>query len=645
MRFILLRTLTLTAVLLGLNGRGQTPDASRNKDVTQGWGDLAHGYRVPEPKPAALEDSSRLASLVRDGKLYLSLRDAISLALENNLDIELERYAPGIADTDLLRARSGNNLRGVPLTVREGPPGLGQPQVTDVGTLGGGNAPALNALVGPRTETDLSIIGSIPLSTGPALPNFDPTITGTANWEHASDPQNNTFLSNLRSLNSETTTGTLAFEKGFLTGGTLNASWNNTYQKINNPLYSFNPATYSSLNLTFTQPLLRGFGWAVNDRYIRIAKNNKNVSDRVFEQQVIGTVAAVARLYWDLVSLQRDIRVRSDALVSAQRLLADNKASVEEGTLAPIDVTRAEAEVARRQRDLTVSQTLARQQEMVVKDFLTRTVLKSELANLPILTTDATEVPNTENFGTVDELAEQAFKTRPDLAQARLQLENSQISLKGSKNGVLPSLDLRASLQENALVGDPNRFTSSSLGTIAFRPDPFFLGNYGDALGQIFHHSFPDYGVGVALNIPLANRAARADVARDQLQVRQQQIRLRQLEKQVWLEVQNALIAVQQARETFKSAQQERILQEQTVESEAERLEVGATTNYQVIEYQRDLTQARSAEISAATDYFKARIALERAAGTILTENGVILLEAVNGQVQRTSTPALPPKQ
>jgi outer membrane protein TolC len=171
------------------------------------------------------------------------------------------------------------------------------------------------------------------------------------------------------------------------------------------------------------------------------------------------------------------------------------------------------------------------------------------------------------------------------------------------------------------------------------------LGNYGDALGQIFHHSFPDYGVGVALNIPLANRAARADVARDQLQVRQQQIRLRQLEKQVWLEVQNALIAVQQARETFKSAQQERILQEQTVESEAERLEVGATTNYQVIEYQRDLTQARSAEISAATDYFKARIALERAAGTILTENGVILLEAVNGQVQRTSTPALPPKQ
>jgi outer membrane protein TolC len=282
---------------------------------------------------------------------------------------------------------------------------------------------------------------------------------------------------------------------------------------------------------------------------------------------------------------------------------------------------------------------------MVVKDFLTRTVLKPELANLSVVTTDAAEVPNSENFGTVDELAAQAFKTRPDLAQARLQLENSQISLKGSKNAVLPSLDLRASLQENALVGDPNRFTTSSLGTVAIQPEPFFLGSYGDALGQLFHHNFPDYGVGVSLNVPLANRAARADVARDQLQVRQQQIRLRQLEKEVWLEVQNALIAVQQARETYKSAQQERILQEQTVESENERLEVGATTNYQVIQYQRDLAQARSAEISAASDYFKARIALERAAGTILTDNGVILSEAVTGQVARPSTPALPAKQ
>lgn len=580
-----------------------------------------------------LQDSARLGTLIRDGKLYLSLRDAISLALENNLDIELERFAPGIADTDLLRARSGNTLRGVPLTVREGPIGLGEPQITSTGTLGGGNVPVLSALVGPRTETDLSILGSIPLSTGPPLPNLDPTLTATAGWDHTSVPQNSTFLSNIRSLNSETTVGNLAIEKGFLTGGTVTAGWNNTYQKINNPLNSLDPATYSSLNVSFTQPLLRGFGWAVNDRYIRIAKNNKKVSDRVFEQQVISTVAAVARLYWDLVSLERDVEVRSDAVKSAQRLLADNRASVEEGTLAPIDVTRAQAEVSHRERDLSVSKTSARQQEMIVKDFLTRTILKASLANISIVPTDTTNVPQSEDFAPVDELADRAFKTRPDLAQARLQLENSQISLKGSKNAVLPSLDLRAGLQENALVGDPNRFTTSSLGQIASQPDPFFLDSYSGALGQLFHHNFPDYGVGVSLSIPLANREARADVARDRLQVRQQEIRLRQLEKEVWLEVQNALIAVQQARETYKAAQQERILQEQTVEAETEKLGVGATTSYQVIQYQRDLAQAQSAEIAAAGDYFKARVALERATGTILADNGVILSEAITGEV------------
>jgi outer membrane protein len=581
----------------------------------------------------ALQNSPRLNGLIRDGKLYLSLRDAISLALENNLDIELERSAPGIADTDLLRARAGKTLRGVPLTVREGPQGLGEPQVTGAGTLGGGNVPVLNALVGPRTETDLSILGSIPLSTGPPLPNFDPTINGTASWDHTSVPQNSTFLSNIRSLNAETTAGNIALEKGFLTGGTLVAGWDNMYQKINNPLYSLNPATYSSLSVSFTQPLLRGFGWAVNDRYIRIAKNNKKVSDRVFEQQVISTVAAVARLYWDLASLERDVQVRSDAVVSAQRLLADNRASVEEGTLAPIDVTRAQAEVAHRERDLSVSKTLARQQEMIVKDFLTRTVLKTELTTISIVPTETIEVPQNEQFGAIDELADRAFKTRPDLAQARLQLENSQISLKGSKNAVLPSLDLRASLQENGLAGDLNRFTTSSLGATIAQQDPFFLDGYGGALGQLFHHNFPDYGVGVSVNIPLANRAARADVARDKLQVRQQEIRLRQLEKEVWLEVQNALIAVEQARDTYKASQQERVLQEQTVEAETEKLGVGATTSYQVIQYQRDLAQARSAEIAAAGDYFKARILLERATGTILADNGVILSEAVTGEV------------
>jgi outer membrane protein TolC len=434
--------------------------------------------------------------------------------------------------------------------------------------------------------------------------------------------------------------GSVGIQKGFLTGGTASLSWNNNYQRINDPLYSFNPATYSNLNLTVTQPLLRGFGWGVNARYIRIAKNNKQVSDLVFQQQVIGTIYAVSRLYWDLASLNEDVQVREEAVNSANRLLQDSKTSLSEGTMAPIDITRAEAEVARRERDLIVARTLVRQQSAVLLDFLTRTTLSSGLENVQVVTTDHAQVPEKEQVGTLDELATEAFKNRPELSQALLQLQNSRISLKGSRNAVLPQLDLVASVQNNALVGDPNSFTTSALGNFNGNvANPYFFGSYSDGLRQIFHHNFPDYGAGVSLNIPLGNRAARADVARDQLQVRQQEIRLRQLQKEVRLQVLNAMIALQQARETYGAAVKERVYEQQSVEAESERLGVGASTTYQVIQYQRDLTSARSAEVSALSSYVEAKAALERAVGTTLQENQVMLDEARTGTVQRPSAP------
>ena len=642
------RSLPLFLLFTGLSFSQTEPagPSHDSTDVTKGWwGTLAHGYRVPALNPVRLTNSARLNDLVRDGKLYLSLQDAFALALENNLDIQLERYVPLFADTDLLRAKSGDFLRGIPTSVREGPAGVGGPQVAQTpdatGTLTGGAAPTLNSLTGTGTETDVSIIGSIPLSTGPAVPNLDPTIVASGSWNHESVPQNSTFLSNLLSLNSNTTTGSLGIQKGFLTGGTASLSWNNTYQRINDPLYSLNPATYSNLNLTVTQPLLRGFGWHVNGRYIQIAKNNKHVSDLVFQQQVIGTIYAVSRLYWDLVSLNEDVQVREEAVASAKRLLEDSKASLSEGTMASIDVTRAQAEVARRERDRIVAQTLVRQQSAVLLDFLTRTTLSSGLENVQVIPTDHVKIPDHEDVGTLDDLVAQAFKNRPELAQAQFQLQNSRISLKGSRNAVLPQLDLVASVQNNALAGDPNSFTTSSLGSVTGSPvNPYFVGSYSEAQRQIFHRDFPDYGAGLSLNIPLGNRAARADVARDQLQVRQQEIRLRQLQKEVRLQVLNALIALQQARETYAAAEKERIYEQQSVEAESERLGVGASTNYQVIQYQRDLTSARSAEVSALSSYVEAKAALQRAVGTTLQENQVMLDEARTGIVQH---PAAPP--
>lgn len=598
-------------------------------------GNLADAYRTPVVAPVYLDNSRRLETLFRDGTIVLSIQDAIALALENNLDLELVRYAPRLADTDLLRAESGSFLRGIPLSVREGPAGLGTPIPGPDGTLGGGNIPALTQLTGPGIQTDLSILGSLPLSTGPAIPSFDPQLVGTIRWDHTSDPQNSVFLGQTRSLNANTSVANVGIQQGFSTGGFFEVGWNNLNQRINNPLLNYNPAIASSFGISFTQPLLRGFGLGVNRRYIRIAQNNRKVADYVFRQQVIATVSGVVRLYWDLASLNEDVRVRQEAVASAERFLNDNRNQVEAGTAAPIDLTRAQAELSRRQRDLAVAKSLVRQQETVVKDYLTRSQLDSTLASAPIALTDRLEMPPHDPVEPLDDLVRRALQLRPDIAQARLQVTNSEISLQGSKSALRPSVDLVGRVANRGLAGSPNSSSLVLPGTGSpLNPGggpPVLLGGYGDALSQIFSRDFPDYGIGVQLTIPLRNRTARADVVRDQLTVRQQQIRLQQLEKQIRLEITNALIAVEQARQSYEAIKSERVFQEQALAAEQEKLDVGATSAFYVIEYQRDLAAAKSGEVSALASYEKAKTALQRAVGTILEDYSVQFDEALQG--------------
>lgn len=641
------KSLVISAVALAASSFAQSPTVppSAGGPWKTPWsmpseGGLTTAYRAPKVAPIRLENSNRLDQLLSGGKLQLSLQDAIALALENNLDLELERYGNRIAETDLMRAEAGSSLRGIPLSVREGPTGLGGPAVSATGTLAGGDTPALNALIGPGVQTDLSILGSLPLSTGPGVPSLDPAIVGNFGWNHQSAPQNSAFLSQLQSLNSNTSVANVGLQQGFITGGLLSVGWDNTRQNINSPLVNYNPATNSSLGLNFTQPLLRGFGPAVNNRYIRIAKNNRRVSEFVFQQQVISTVSAIVRLYWDLVSLKEDVRVRQQAVASAEQFLRDSENQIETGTAAPIDVTRARAELSRRRRDLSVAQTLVRQQEAIMKDYLTRTKVSPELARAEIVCTDPVQIADHDPVEPISDLVARAMHQRPDLAQARLQLENSEISLRGSKSALLPALDLVANARNNALIGRPNTVTlnpGTGLGSgfIGGSGGPVFVGGYGDALSQLFSRNYPDYGVGVQLTIPLRNRAARADVVRDQLSVRQSQIRLHQLEKQVELEITNALIAVEEARASYEATRNERLLQEEALRAEQEKLEVGASTGFYVIQFQRDLAAAQSAEVSAQGSYLKARTALQRAVGSILPDNGVQIDEALSGVVAR----------
>jgi outer membrane protein TolC len=562
------------------------------------------------------EDTPRLASLIRGGSAYLSLHDALAIALENNLDVELQRLGPRFADTDVKRAQAGALPRGIPLSVREGPK-----------SVSAAGADVLAPLLGPGAETNLSIAGQIQLGTGRLPPALDPVLTAKFRGDHLTAPQLNSFLVGTPALVTDAATANFGWQKGFLTGGDISAGFENSHQTLNHRRYDLTPFNTSSFGITFTQPLLRGFGRGLNSRFIRIASNSRTQSDLAFQQQVISTVAAVVRLYWDLVSLNEDVKVRRQALERAEKLLSDNQAQVEAGTRASIEVVRARAEVARSQRDLIAAESLVRQQETVLKDYLTRrTVTDPSLAAVRIIPTDPLRVDRNERLPPASKMAEIALKQRPDLAQARIQIESTQLALKGSKNALLPSLDLVATARNNALAGDVNPLTLP--GAAPHNPDPILVGGYGTALSQLLRRNFPDYGVSVQLTIPLRNRAAEADYTRDSLALHQQELRLQQLNKQVHVEIENALIALEQARATLDAAEREREFQEQALAAEEEKLTVGASTTFLVVQYQRDLAQARSAEVAAQAGYVKARTALDRASGALLNACGVSIIGA-----------------
>jgi outer membrane protein len=618
------------AVLLHVLGRAQTSFV-RNSFISP--------YQAKPVQPESFKNSERLSELMRAGQLYLSLGDAIALALENNLDIELERYLPRIATTDITRAEGGGLPRGLSLLVNEAPPGIGGPSGPLLTTLTSSPTPApvVNsnfsdvALI-TEQQNDLSVTGALPLSTGSAIPQYDPTISGLVNWAHQSTTEFNPLITGASNwLVSSNFNGNVGYTHGFSTGAQLGVTFDNTRIDSNGQRYTYNPILDSTLGFTITQPLLRGFGIELNRRFIRIAKNDQRIADMVFRQQVIDTVAGIARLYTDLVSLNEDVKVKQEALWLAQRLYEDNKHKVEQGEQAPIEVTRAQAQVASNQQALISAQGLVQQQELIVKTAVTRGGLANPaIRAAQIIPTDSVTVPETESVRPVDELIAEALHDRPDLAQAGIQVENSQISLKGSLNALRPEMDVVGTLQNGGLSGGINPVGAALTPGAALYP-----GGYGTALGQIFKNNFPSYSVGVQLTLPLRNRVAQADAVRDELQVRQTQVRRQQFEDQVRLEVADAYVAMQQARAAYEAAIQSRVLQQQSVKVEQETFDVGLATNYMVIQYQTYLAQAQSTEVAAKGAYAKAMIALDRATASTLEVNQVSIQEALHGRVSR----------
>jgi outer membrane protein len=633
MHLMLRATLSTVVAILVAAGQalaapgGQVPETAAPPQAQQrGLADRGH---------ADFANSPRFHDLLRAGNLYLSLSDALALAIENNLDIELERFTLPIAETDVLRAKGGGTLRGVLFTLSDPPAGVGgplSPLVTNAASstsVTPGSAVAANAIdlgVLGEAQTNLSMQGTIPQSIGTPVPAFDPTLTGLLNWTHQTAPQVDYFSDNTNSLVTRTTTADAAFQQSFSTGTQVNLAFNNSRTGLNSLSTSYNPFTTSALGLTVTQPLLRGFGINLNRRFIRIAYNQQKITSLVFQQQLIETVYGVIRLYTDLVALSEDVKVKEEAVALAQKLYDDTKAQVDEGTLAPVELTRANAQLFATRQDLINSRGLLEEQEAIIKTVLTRRGNQdAEVAGARVVPTDPLVIPEKEQARPMQDVLAAAVTTRPDLGQARLQVENSQIGLEGARNLLRPEVDLVGVAQNNGLAGVANPLSQA--------PSIPYAGGYNDVLNQLFTRKFPTYGIGVQVTLPLRNRVAEADVARDELQVRQSQVRVRQLQNQVRLEVEDALIAMRRARSSYEAAVQTRLLQQESLEAEQAKYEVGASTSFFVIQYESLLAQARSTEVAAKGSYAKARAALERATGSILSDHGIALDAAYKGRM------------
>ncbi len=623
--------------------RSQPEMPPLTRDDSGHFGRILKTYRPTDVPPINLSNSNRLEQLLRAGNIYLSLQDAIALTLENNIDIELQRYGALEQDANILRAQAGGALRGVTPNLQSGPVSA-TPVTAGIAT---------SAAASAATSTS-NTQGALVQQTGSTIPNFDPTLTGTLQFGHLTTPQNISIVSGVIAQQQQQDLGTFSLNQGFATGTTYSLGYSQYRYSVNSGTYTYNPYLSGSLTLTVTQRLLQGWGRALNDRNIVIAKHSREQADLQFRQQVITTVNSVMDLYWDLVSFVDNVKSNEQSLAYNERLYSDNKRQVEVGTLAPIAIVQAEAAVATAQQALIVAQTQVLQQETLIKSAISRNGVQSpSLAEAHVIPTDRIRVPDVEPIQPYQDAVAMALSSRPELAQQRIGVEINRVNARGSKAELLPTLNAFVTMDNNGLAGAPNAIPNPNGATVINNPagqtgnvpvtvrnvNTFFVGGAGNLLGQVFSRNFPDYTVGLNLNIPLRNRAAQADYILDQLTIRQSQLTLQRLENQVRQEVQNAIIGVTQSRAGYRAAVKARILQEQTLDAEQKKLALGASTIFNVILIQRDLANAQATEVAAADTYQKAVVELDRATGQTLDRNNISIAEAFKGSVPRPPSP------
>ena len=579
---------------------------------------------APEPQ---LTNSPDLNQLIRDGKLYLSLKDAIRMALENNLDIAIARYNLPIADMDILRTKAGGVFRGVNAGVVQGTPGGG------VGGFGtgapGAGAGGTTAGAGGAGAGASGLVQST-LGVGTAVPSYDPAIIASVGAEHQATPLANQRIYGVPLLQLNTGQANFGFAQAFATGSSVSFEFNNNRQTTNSPFFNLSPALGSMYRFSFQQQLLSGFGFGPNLRYLRIAKNNKKISDIAFKDQVMATVTQIENIYWDLVNAYEQSQVNEQSLAFAQQSLENAKKQLRLESIPEMDVMRAEAEVSKRDQDLTVARTSLQLQELLMKNALTKSLDDAVLESVSVIPTvtlqSAQIVPLNE---AVQDLIQQALHDRPELAESDIDLVNRQISRKAARNALLPSLSLVAFYGGSGLAGPLNPvYNVPGVPNTSTVPTDF-----SGALANAFNNTAPDYYVGFNLNIPIRNRVAKADQYRSELEYRQADLRREELRKQIRIEVRNAEYALEQTAARVEAARKARDLAQRTFEITQKEQTLGAGSTYQTMTAQRDLALAELDLVTAMTVYQKAKVEVDRATGATLDHNGIEVQDATNGTV------------
>ena len=596
-------------------------------------------------------NSGRIDSLMHDGKIYLSIDDAVALTLENNMDIEIARYNLNIADADLLRAKSGANILGVNTGVVQNTPGSGVGGLG--GTVGSGTGGTSVAAGGAGTGTN-GLVSST-LGMGSPITSFDPALTGTLQLDK-NNTESVSVFSPVPVVAQNTYTSNFGYTQGFQFGGALTGVFNNTHLTTNNPTSLLTPQLGSNFQFRFTQNLLQGYGFLPNTRFIRIARNNREISDVAFRLQVITTVDQIENMYWDLVYAFENVRVTQESLAYAQRALEDAQRQAKVGTVPPIQVVSAQSTVATGQQNLIVAQNNLQLQELLMKNALSRSMEDPVLAEADVIPTSVIQIPKDEPVIPIQDMINDALQHRAELVQSRIDLNTRDLNNKAIRNSMFPTLQAFAYYGGSGIGGDVNPalpICSSTSSSFCFNPKnappPFRTTtsvSYAETLNQLVNSTAPDKGIGLTLNIPIRNRLAQSNQVRAQLEYRQALVRQHQLENQVRIEVRNAQFDVKQNRAAVQAAQSAVDLARQTLDADQQKLKVGLTTEVTILQDAATLTTGESNLVSAKAAYEKSRIELDRATGLLLEHAGIDVGDATRGQVTRLpNVPYVTPRQ